>query len=65
VRATRDANEATFHEFKGTTQGSRIDFILHSTQFRTTSCDIYRANENGRYPSDHFAVVAVLQRSAP
>jgi endonuclease/exonuclease/phosphatase family metal-dependent hydrolase len=61
----RDANEATFHEFKGGTQGRRIDFIFTSRQFRGTSCDIDRANENGRYPSDHFAIISVLQWSAP
>jgi endonuclease/exonuclease/phosphatase family metal-dependent hydrolase len=62
---TRDANEATFHEFKGTIRGSRIDFILHNRQFRATSCEIDRASRDGRYPSDHFAVIAFLQRSTP
>lgn len=62
VHRQRGANEQTFHGFRGGTKGSRIDFILHSPQFRTTECTIDRSNENGRFPSDHFAIEAILIR---
>jgi endonuclease/exonuclease/phosphatase family metal-dependent hydrolase len=61
----RDANEQTFHAYKGETKGSRIDFILHSNDFRAISCEIERTNDDGRYPSDHFAITAILQRAKP
>lgn len=63
IHPQREPNEQTFHAFKGAAEGSRIDFILHSQQFRATECEIDRSNERGRYPSDHFALTAVLQRS--
>lgn len=56
----RDVNEQSFHGFRGGTEGSRIDFILHTPQFRTMECEIDHSNENGRYPSDHFAIEAVF-----
>jgi endonuclease/exonuclease/phosphatase family metal-dependent hydrolase len=54
-------DEATFHGFRGTRKGSRIDFILHSPHFRTVEASIDRMNRDGRYPSDHFPVHAVLE----
>lgn len=61
VHPTREKEEATFHGFKGTRVGSRIDFVLHSRQFRTVAAEIDRSERNGRYPSDHYAVWAVLE----
>lgn len=55
-------DEATFHDFAGTTRGARIDWILHSRHFRATAAAIDRTSRDGRYPSDHFAVTAVLER---
>ena len=57
----RSPNEATYHAFKGTLEGSRIDFILHTSQYRVLDASIDRVNANGHYPSDHFPVIAVLQ----
>jgi endonuclease/exonuclease/phosphatase family metal-dependent hydrolase len=62
VHPQRAADEASFHAFKGTTTGSRIDFIFHTPEYRATSAEIVHTNENGRYPSDHFPVAAVLKR---
>lgn len=56
-----EVDEATFHAFRGTKKGSRIDFILHSPQFRTVEANIDRVNRDGRFPSDHFAVHAVVE----
>ncbi len=57
----RSPNEATFHGYSGSPAGSRIDYILHSDFFRATEAAIVRTNFNGRYPSDHFPVTAVLE----
>lgn len=57
----RQADEATFHGFKGTVTGSRIDFIFHTSHFTTTAAAIDRSVKNGRYPSDHYAVTAVVR----
>ncbi len=55
-----EKNEGTFHGFRGNTDGPRIDFVLHSQSFRTTSADIVRTHEQLRYPSDHYPVTATL-----
>ena len=60
VHPKRAPDEASFHGFKGTTAGSRIDFIFHTSHFAATTSDIDRSASNGRYPSDHYAVTAVL-----
>jgi endonuclease/exonuclease/phosphatase family metal-dependent hydrolase len=62
MHSQREPGEASFHAFKGTTQGSRIDFILHTGYYRPTSAQIDRVNQDGHYPSDHFPVIAVLER---
>jgi endonuclease/exonuclease/phosphatase family metal-dependent hydrolase len=56
----RLAQEATFHGFTGGRAGSRIDWILHTEDLCTAEADIDPFNEDGRYPSDHFPVTAVL-----
>jgi endonuclease/exonuclease/phosphatase family metal-dependent hydrolase len=57
----RDPDEATFHAFRGTSAGQRIDYILSSEHFRPIEAAIIRTDFEGRYPSDHFPVVVVLQ----
>jgi endonuclease/exonuclease/phosphatase family metal-dependent hydrolase len=59
----RSKDEASFHGFKGGVAGSRIDWILHTPEFRPTEAAIDRAREGERYPSDHYPVTAVLGRS--
>lgn len=61
VHQQREPNEGTFNGFVGTATGARIDWILCSPQFTTTSASINRFHDNGRYPSDHFPVSAVLE----
>jgi hypothetical protein len=53
--------EGTFNGFKGTDGGSRIDWILASKSCSVLDAQIDRYEEDGRYPSDHFPVTAVLQ----
>jgi endonuclease/exonuclease/phosphatase family metal-dependent hydrolase len=51
----------TFHGFFGTnTRADRIDWMLRSDHFKTTKAAIDRTNDEGRYPSDHYPVTAVL-----
>jgi len=57
----RGKEEATYQGFAGGTAGSRIDFILHSREFRASEASIVRTDFDGRYPSDHFPVTAVLE----
>src|SRR4051794_7545181 len=40
VHPKRSANEASFDDWKGTRKGSRIDFILHTSEFTAVAADI-------------------------
>ncbi|RYD69924.1 MAG: endonuclease/exonuclease/phosphatase family protein [Verrucomicrobiaceae bacterium] len=61
VHPNRTPSEASFHEFKGTTAGLRIDWILHSKELKPLSAEIHQTNRDGRYSSDHYPVTAVLE----
>jgi endonuclease/exonuclease/phosphatase family metal-dependent hydrolase len=54
------ADEATFHAFNGERRGKRIDFIFASPQLAPTEATIVRTAKDGRDPSDHYPVTAVL-----
>lgn len=56
-----DIDVGTFHAFKGTTDGDKIDYIFvpHFTSVR--SAEIDHTSRDGRYPSDHFPVTATIQ----
>jgi endonuclease/exonuclease/phosphatase family metal-dependent hydrolase len=57
----RAANEGTFTGFKAdATDGPRIDWIGVSREWRVVSAAIDRTARDGRTPSDHFPVTAVL-----
>lgn len=57
-----EADEASFNGFKGEVKGMRIDWILHSPELKATSAEIVRTHSaEGRYPSDHYPVTAVLR----
>jgi endonuclease/exonuclease/phosphatase family metal-dependent hydrolase len=56
----RSGDESTFSAWNGRTAGSRIDFILHTDEFRPTAAEIVRTAYDGRYPSDHYPVTATL-----
>ena len=62
VHPTRGPDEASFHAFKGGVTGSRIDFIFHTSHFTATASEIVRSAREGRFPSDHYAVTALLKR---
>ena len=59
---TRAANEGTFSEFKaGAPSGPRIDWIGVSREWQVIKAEIDRTERDGRTPSDHFPVTAVLR----
>lgn len=59
-RANPEPNEGTAHAFKDAPVTARIDWILHSPAFSATSAVIDRHREGVMFPSDHYAVTAVL-----
>ena len=60
----KTADEGTFNGFSGRRTGARIDWVLHGAAFETVSAAIDRTEENGRNPSDHFPVTAVVRWKA-
>lgn len=63
VNPNRAPNEGTFSGFKVTaTSGPRIDWIGVSSHWKTLSATIDRTQREGRTPSDHFPVTAILRR---
>ncbi len=51
----------TYHGFTGRPGGERIDLILVSAEWEVVTAAIHEASRDGRYPSDHFPVSAVLR----
>lgn len=61
----REANEGTFSAFKAdATSGPRIDWIGVSPEWEVLKSEIDRTAREGRSPSDHFAMIAVLRPKA-
>lgn len=56
-------DEASFHNFSGNQAGRRIDFVLITPEWIATEAAIDHTNREGRYPSDHYPVTAVLKRA--
>ncbi len=50
----------TFNEFAGKMAGAKIDFVFATNHWHVKSATIDRTHRDGRYPSDHFPVTAVL-----
>jgi endonuclease/exonuclease/phosphatase family metal-dependent hydrolase len=50
----------TAHEFKGTRQGNKIDFVFVQPAVKVLEAEVLYDNIDGRYPSDHFPVTARL-----
>lgn len=57
----RKDGEGTFSAWSGRRSGNRIDWVLHTPHFRTRLAAIDHFNDDGRYPSDHYPVTAVLE----
>ena len=52
--------EGTFNSFRGETTGPRIDWILTTSPLEILAADIVRTGQDGRFPSDHFPVTAIV-----
>ncbi|MBS2038306.1 endonuclease/exonuclease/phosphatase family protein [bacterium] len=52
--------EGTFHGFSGLPKGSPIDYILTSPEITVEFCQRLADRWEGRYPSDHFGLLAGL-----
>lgn len=57
----RAEDAGTYHAFRGVARGPKIDYVLCGPQWRVVAAEIVRRHEGGRYPSDHFPVLAVLE----
>ncbi len=63
VHPERKPNEGTGSRFRADrTRGSRIDWIACSPDWKVKEAAIDRTSRDGRTPSDHFPVTAILQR---
>jgi endonuclease/exonuclease/phosphatase family metal-dependent hydrolase len=63
VHPERKENEGTFSGFKAeATGGARIDWIAASRDWQILDAQIDHTEREGRTPSDHFPVTAVLRR---
>jgi endonuclease/exonuclease/phosphatase family metal-dependent hydrolase len=60
LASTTDSG-GTYHAFTGTAQGGRIDWILINRRFECLDAAVDRRTFDGRYPSDHFPVIAMLR----
>ena len=55
--------ECTLSGFTGQTSGPRIDWILYRGSLRAVEAETVTRSQDGRYPSDHYPVFAVLEFS--
>ncbi|HKJ69680.1 MAG TPA: endonuclease/exonuclease/phosphatase family protein, partial [bacterium] len=51
----------TFNGFEGRTSGPKIDYVFVQPSIGVESAQIIRDHQQGRYPSDHFPVMATLR----
>ena len=56
----QDSEVGTFNGFAGRRDGAKIDAILVSPHWQVLAAQIQRQSRAGRYPSDHFPVLARL-----
>lgn len=57
-----DESIGTFGAWVGKTDGARIDYIFTLGELRAVAAKVHTAAIDGRWPSDHFAVTATLER---
>jgi endonuclease/exonuclease/phosphatase family metal-dependent hydrolase len=58
---TASADEGSFGGWEGKRDGDRIDFILHTKEFKPVTAEVVRTNYDGLWPSDHYPVTATLR----
>lgn len=52
--------QGTRGNFKGKNNGLHIDYIFVSEEFKILNTQILKYNENGKYPSDHYPILAEI-----
>ena len=62
AHAERKPDEGTFNSWRGETSGQRIDWILADSRLEVASANIVYFSRDGRNPSDHFPITAVLEQ---
>lgn len=62
AHAERGEDEGTFNSWSGKKSGQRIDWILADSRLNVSSANIVHFSKNGRNPSDHFPITAVLEQ---
>ena len=60
-RPPEDYPLGTRHGFHGKAKRSPIDYIFVSKEFEVVRTEIIRTHQEGRYPSDHYPILAVLR----
>lgn len=58
-----EKNVGTFNSFTGISDRGKIDYVFVDSRIKVLSAGILRFNRNGRYPSDHYPVEALVQPS--
>ncbi|SFI50449.1 Metal-dependent hydrolase, endonuclease/exonuclease/phosphatase family [Paenibacillus sp. UNC496MF] len=48
----------TFHDFRGGTEGEPIDYLFVNAPLTVSAVQVDRGDIDGRYPSDHYPVIA-------
>lgn len=61
IALQRSGPEGTFHGFRGKPGNARIDWIFLRGSWLVKEAETVTWNDNGRYPSDHFPVRAVVE----
>jgi endonuclease/exonuclease/phosphatase family metal-dependent hydrolase len=61
IQPERSENEASFSGWRATRKGSRIDWIVTTPDVKTLDARINYTQEDGRNPSDHYPVEAILR----
>lgn len=59
--ARRTGPDGTNSGFGGRTEGTRIDWIFYRGALKAVESETIVRNQDGRYPSDHFPVLAVFE----
>lgn len=54
-------NKTTMGSFKGREEGRHIDYIFVTEEFKVEHMEIIKYNKDGKYPSDHYPIVAELK----
>lgn len=65
VAKPADPSPGTVHDFTGKRNRHRIDWIVTTPSLGVAGAAVHRYSKDGKYPSDHYPVVADLEIKAP